>query len=286
MPCSRCRSAASTSSTSCSRSWPRRRPRSPRRRSRVFSVFAPKGGVGKTTIAFNLAVALAQTGDTAHRTRRRQPPVRRHALAAAGAGRCPVDPRSAHRPHLGERPLRCPVARPVGHRHPARAAARRDGRDGHVARRGQDPVAPAPGLQRGRHRYPDLGRRDGPGLPRRQRHGHRDRDLRLDDDRQHACHGRDLPSHRLLADQGALPAQPLGFDRRHRTGSTVRGARARAGLLARHRRTAGRRMRTTRACPSCSPIRPPHQRATWRHDRGRHPEPERAGRAGRRGRRR
>jgi pilus assembly protein CpaE len=29
---------------------------------RVFSVFAPKGGVGKTTIAFNLAVALGQLG--------------------------------------------------------------------------------------------------------------------------------------------------------------------------------------------------------------------------------
>ncbi|HEV7809664.1 MAG TPA: AAA family ATPase, partial [Candidatus Limnocylindrales bacterium] len=28
--------------------------------SRIFSVFAPKGGVGKTTIAFNLAVALGQ----------------------------------------------------------------------------------------------------------------------------------------------------------------------------------------------------------------------------------
>ncbi len=28
--------------------------------SRIFSVFAPKGGVGKTTIAFNLAVAMAQ----------------------------------------------------------------------------------------------------------------------------------------------------------------------------------------------------------------------------------
>ena len=28
--------------------------------SRVYSVFAPKGGVGKTTIAFNLAVAFAQ----------------------------------------------------------------------------------------------------------------------------------------------------------------------------------------------------------------------------------
>ena len=36
----------------------------PEGRSHIYSVFAPKGGVGKTTIAFNLAVALAQTGDT------------------------------------------------------------------------------------------------------------------------------------------------------------------------------------------------------------------------------
>jgi len=32
------------------------------RRSRVVAVFAPKGGVGKTTIAFNLAVAIGQAG--------------------------------------------------------------------------------------------------------------------------------------------------------------------------------------------------------------------------------
>ncbi len=31
-------------------------------RSKVFVVYAPKGGVGKTTIAFNLAVALGQAG--------------------------------------------------------------------------------------------------------------------------------------------------------------------------------------------------------------------------------
>ena len=30
--------------------------------SRVLTVFAPKGGVGKTTVAFNLAVAMAQAG--------------------------------------------------------------------------------------------------------------------------------------------------------------------------------------------------------------------------------
>jgi pilus assembly protein CpaE len=36
--------------------------RSPELSTRVYSVFAPKGGVGKTTIAFNLAVAMGQQG--------------------------------------------------------------------------------------------------------------------------------------------------------------------------------------------------------------------------------
>jgi Mrp family chromosome partitioning ATPase len=62
-----------------------------------MSVFAPKGGVGKTTIAFNLAVALGPAR-AADRADRRQPPVRRPALAAQGAGRRPVDPRPADRP--------------------------------------------------------------------------------------------------------------------------------------------------------------------------------------------
>ena len=57
---------------------------------RIISVFAPKGGVGKTTIAFNLAVAIgpARPADRPHR---RQPPVRRPAGAAQGPDRRALD---------------------------------------------------------------------------------------------------------------------------------------------------------------------------------------------------
>ena len=84
----------------------------------------------------------------ADRARRRQRPVRRPALPAEGPRRRPVDPRPADRPDRRIGPVRRPVARPVGHRHPARAAAHRDGRDDHAARPRQDPVAPASRVQR------------------------------------------------------------------------------------------------------------------------------------------
>ena len=87
--------------------------------------------MGKTTIAFNLAVAIGQLGP-ADRPHRRQPPVRRPAGAAEGPDRRPVDPRPADRPDRRVGPRRRPLARPVGHRHPAGAAAHRDGRDGHA----------------------------------------------------------------------------------------------------------------------------------------------------------
>ena len=125
-----------------------------RRRARRGSTRSsrPKGGVGKTTIAFNLAVALGQA-DQRTVLIDGSPPVRRPALAAQGAGRRAVDPRPADRPRRRVRPPGRPLARPVRDRHPARPAAGRDGRDGHGPRHRQDPVAPAPGLRLDRDRH-------------------------------------------------------------------------------------------------------------------------------------
>ena len=134
---------------------------------RVFSVFAPKGGVGKTTIAFNLAVAMGQLGQKTVLIDGSVQFGDLRALLKVPARR-PVDPRPADRPDRRIGPVRRAVARPVGHRHPARAAAHRDGRDDHAARRRQDPVAAAPGLHLDRHRHVELDQRHQPRVPRRE----------------------------------------------------------------------------------------------------------------------
>ena len=103
---------------------------SPVGHTRVISVFAPKGGVGKTTIAFNLAVAMAQMelrtvvidgsvqfGDL--RALLKVP------IDAPSILDLPTDRISEVGSH------RRPLARPLRHRHPARPAADRDGGDDH-----------------------------------------------------------------------------------------------------------------------------------------------------------
>ena len=112
---------------------------------RVVSVFSPKGGVGKTTIAFNLAVALGQLGvATALIDGSLQYGDLRALLKVPSD--VAVDPGPADRPGPGVGPARRDVARSGRHRHPAGPAARRDGGDGHRARRREDDLAPAPAL--------------------------------------------------------------------------------------------------------------------------------------------
>ena len=134
----------------------------------------------------------------ADRADRRQPPVRRPAGAAQGAGRRAVDPRPADRPGRRIGPPGRPLARPVRDRHPARAAARRDGRDDHRPRHRQGPVAAAPGLRRDRHRHVVGPERHQPRVPRPVRHDRRDRHVRLDHDPQHGRGRRRVPDDRLL----------------------------------------------------------------------------------------
>ena len=126
---------------------------------RMITIFAPKGGVGKTTLAFNLAVAMGQQGP---RTVLIDGSLQFGDMRALL--KVPIDAPSlldlpTDRIQESDLAGRA-VARSVGHRHPARAAARRDGRDGHGARPREDDLAAAPRLRRRRRRHPG----------RRQRH--------------------------------------------------------------------------------------------------------------------
>ena len=129
----------------------RRPTRRPARRG-CISVFAPKGGVGKTTIAFNLAVAIGQLGQ---RTVLIDGSLQFGDLRALL--KVPVDaPSILDLPtdRIQESDLQDVLWRdPSGHRHPPRPAAGRDGRDGHRPRRRQDAVAPAPRLRGDRPRH-------------------------------------------------------------------------------------------------------------------------------------
>ena len=207
-----------------------RRTTSSRRRigtSRVVSVFAPKGGVGKTTIAFNLAVALGQLR-AAHRPDRRQPPVRRPAGAAQGAGRRAVDPRPADRPDRRDRTSRtcCGATR----RASTSCSRRRGSRWPRWSRRATSTRCCrccAASTGRSSIDMPAVAHRHQPRVPRRERHDPRDRHLRLDDDPQHDRRGRHVPDHRLPGVEGPLPREPRRLARRHRSRRPRAGARSR-----------------------------------------------------------
>ena len=133
-------SASARSSTAC-RSRPQclgQRPRragAPRARARSSRVFSPKGGVGRTTLAVNFAVAAADRAGQARRARRRRPPVRRRRRAAQPEPQEQVDRRRAARDD-GQRRLDTLDTTLVEHTHrrsrAAGAAQPGDGRAGHA----------------------------------------------------------------------------------------------------------------------------------------------------------
>ncbi len=164
--------------------------------SRVYSVFAAKGGVGKTTIAFNLAVAARQQG---------------YRVALVDGSLQFADLRALLRvPDSAPSLLQLPTDRiteadleEVMWRDPSGIdillAPPRVEMAEMVTTRGpgESPLDPATRLQRGDHRHAHSHQRHGAGLLRLQRRRGRDRDLRRDDVAQIAPHVRDLPGHRL-----------------------------------------------------------------------------------------
>ncbi len=145
----------------------RYRATAPSAMSRSYVVYSGKGGVGRTTIAYNLAVSFGQ-----------MPGVRVVLIDGdlqfsdlRGLLRVPDTAPSLLQlpdgPHLRERPGLRPVAGSLRHRPAAGAASRGAVRDGHGTRRGEGRLAAAAHLQRHRHRRAAGHHGHDAGVPRR-----------------------------------------------------------------------------------------------------------------------
>ena len=183
---------------SCSRSRPRRRPRSPKAIARLLGL-RPQGRRGQDDHRLQPRRRHGQPA-TRGRAGRRQPPVRRPALAAAGARRAP-SMLELPTDRISESDLSDVLWRDPSGIDILLAPPRVEMPEMVTVRDVDKILSSCAASTTSSSSTPRRRRRDGPGVPRCQRHGHRGRDRRLDDDRQHACHGRDLPGHRLPADK-------------------------------------------------------------------------------------
>ena len=198
---------------------------------RIFSVFAPKGGVGKTTIAFNLAVALGQLDQ---RTVLIDGSLQFGDLRALL--KVPADAPSIldlptdriAESDLGDVLWRDPsgidiLLAPPRIEMAEMVTARDIEKVLSLLRRVYSVIVIDMSSHAQRHQ---------PRLPRRERHDPRDRHLRLDDDPQHRRDRRHLPGDRLPGVQGPLPRQPR---RLARAASTRRTLERALGRVPEHR---------------------------------------------------